>query len=101
MSTEEFGCTNREIYTALPHAQRDIALETPVNPYGEVMQRFAESVAGKGKPVADGVDGLREVQLANGIYVSGWEERRVTLPVEETRYLEGLQSRQKAERSKN
>ena len=99
VSTEEFGCTNREIYTALPHAQRDIALETPVNPYGEVMQRFAESVAGKGKPVADGVDGLREVQLANGIYVSGWEERRVSLPVEEQRYLDGLHSRQQTERA--
>ena len=54
---------------------------------------------GREKPVADGVDGLLEVRLANGIYVSGWEERRVSLPVEEQRYLDGLHSRQQAERA--
>ena len=57
-------------------------------------------VAGKGKPVADGLDGLLEVQLANAIYVSGWEERRVAVPVEEQRYLQGLRSRQQAEENK-
>ena len=97
MSTEEFGQTNEDIFAALPHKIREIPLEPLLNPYGEVMARFAESVAGKGKPVADGEDGLREVQLANAVYVSGWEECRVTVPVDEARFLNGLHSRQQKE----
>lgn len=97
VSTEEFARTNQEAFAVLPHRTRNIPVEPLVNPYGEVMVRFAESVAGKGKPVADGLDGLREVQLANAIYVSGWEEKRVAVPVEENRYLEGLHRRRQAE----
>ena len=97
VSTEIFAETNEEIFAMLPHKEREIAVEPLSNPYGEVMRCFAESVAGKGKPVADGQDGLQEVQLANAVYVSGWEERRVTVPVDETRYLDGLRSRQQAE----
>ena len=47
-----------------------------------------------------GRDGLRQIQLANAIYVSGWEERKVSLPVEEKCYLEGLNARQEAERNR-
>ena len=98
LSTEEFAVTNQDIFTALPHKEREIPLEALANPYAEVMLRFAETVAGKGTPVADGLDGLREVQLANAVYVSGWEECRVKVPVAQQRYLDGLHSRQQAER---
>jgi len=100
ISTEDFGRTNQDTFTALPYHTREIPAEDVVNPYGQVMLRFAESISGKGKPVADGMDGLKEVQLANAIYVSGWEERRVCVPVEEQRYLDGLQCRQQAEQNK-
>lgn len=98
MSTEEFGRTNQDLFAMLPHNLREILLEPLQNPYGEVMARFTETVAGRGSPVADGMDGLREVQLANAIYVSGWEERRVAVPVAEARYLDGLRSRQREEK---
>lgn len=35
--------------------------------------------------------------FANAAYVSGWEERRVTLPVDNGRYLDGLYRCQRAE----
>ena len=98
VSTEEFAATNQDIFTVLPHKEREIPVEPLANPYAEVMTCFVETVAGKGKPVADGLDGLKEVQLANAVYVSGWEERRVTVLVAEQRYLDGLHSRQQAER---
>ena len=52
------------------------------------------------KLLTTGRDGLRQVQLANAIYVSGWEECKVSLPVEESRYLKGLGVRQEAEERK-
>ena len=100
VSTEEFARTNQEIFAALPHREREIPLEPQSNPYAQVMRSFAECICGNGKAVADGTDGLREVQLANAIYVSGWEERRIVMPVEEQRYLDGLRRCQQAEENK-
>ena len=75
-------------------------MEVVANPYQIVLANFAMHLLEGIKLIADGWDGLRQVQLANAIYVSGWEERRVTLPVEEAHYLDGLRSRQQAERGK-
>lgn len=100
VSTDEFGQTNREIFAALPHSMREIPVEVVANPYQIVLANFAMHLLEGSKLIADGWDGLRQVQLANAIYVSGWEERRVTLPVEEAHYLDGLRSRQQAERGK-
>lgn len=98
LSTEEFAVTNQDIFAVLPHKEREVPLEPLANPYAAVMLRFAETVTGKGTPVADGLSGLQEVRLANAVYVSGWEERRVAVPVSEQRYLDGLRSHQQAER---
>jgi predicted dehydrogenase len=98
VSTEIFAVTNQEIFTALPHKSREIPLDAAGIPYQQVLSRFAEAVLKDAAPVADGMDGLREVQLANAIYVSGWEERRVALPVENDRFLAGLTQRQAQER---
>ena len=100
VSTEEFAATNQEIFTMLPHTARQIPLEEPGIPYQQVMVRFADRIL-KGSPlIADGWDGLKEVQLANAIYVSGWEERRVAVPVREADYRNGLHCRQQAEKRK-
>ena len=100
VSTEEFSKINQQIFTELPHTVRNIPLQASGIPYQQVMARFADSILGKGKLVADGHDGLAEVILANAVYVSGWEECRVRIPVDEKRYLEGLRSRQQAEKSR-
>ena len=49
VSAEEFAATNQEVFAALPHTEREVPAEVPGNPYGEVMQRFAESGCRKGK----------------------------------------------------
>ena len=44
VSTEEFARTNQEIFTALPHKCSEISVAPLQNPYGAVMQRFAENL---------------------------------------------------------
>ena len=100
VTTEEFAATNQEIFTALPHSIREIPLEAAGIPYQQVMARFAEHIRNGAPLVADGWDGLGEVQLANAVYVSGWEERRVAVPVEQKRFLSGLMQRQLEENAK-
>ena len=97
LSTEEFGLVNTVKFAGIPHAIREIELEEAGNLYQQVLRNFGAHLL-TGTPLyADGCDGLREVQLANGVYVSGWEEKRVRLPVADERYLAGLKLRQRME----
>ena len=101
MSTEDFAASNGEVFAMLPHEARQIPLEGEGIPYQRLLAQFVKTVLTGAPAVADGWDGLREVQLANAVYISGWEECRVALPVEEARYLAGLHSRQQQEREKS
>jgi len=98
MDVEEFGKVNTEKFARIPCELHEEVLEAQVNPYTEVFDNFADHIL-RGIPLAaTGGDGLREVQLANAIYVSGWEEKKVSVPVAQERYLDGLTLRQEMER---
>lgn len=100
LSTEEFGKVNTEKFASIPHTLRELPLEAPENPYQLVFENYARHLL-VGEPLfADGRDGLRTAQLTNAIYVSGWEERRVAVPVDMARYEEGLRQRQEMEKRK-
>jgi predicted dehydrogenase len=65
----------------------DVLLD-PVDGRGhvEVVRRFAHAVR-EGTPlVADGVDGLRALELANAVLFSGYTGQRVTLPLDRGSY---------------
>lgn len=98
VSVEEFGRSNEEKFASIPHSCREIPLEAEPNPYLPVFVNFAQSILRGERLYADGWDGLRTTQLINAVYVSGWEERRVELPVSEERFLSGLRMRQEQER---
>lgn len=98
ISTEEFALMNQEIFSFLPHEVREIPLENVMNPYQIIFGNFARHLLDGSDLIASGRDGLREAQLANAVYVSGWEERRVALPVDNERFLTGLKQRQQEER---
>ncbi len=97
LSTEEFGKINREKFASIPHKLRELELEPEENPYRRVFENFARHVLYGDALYAQGWDGLRAAQLTNAVYVSGWEERRVAVPVEPGRYEAGLAARQKME----
>lgn len=97
MSTEEFGKINTEKFASIPHEVRELLLDEEENPYQRVFRNFARHLL-YGEPMyADGSDGLRTAQLTNAIYVSGWEEKRVSIPVETQRFENHLSQRQKLE----
>lgn len=97
LSTEVFGKVNTEKFAAIPHTQRQIELDAAGNPYQEVFENYARHLLYGDTLFADGSDGLRTCMLTNAIYVSGWEEKRVSVPVDAKRYEEGLRHRQEME----
>ena len=100
LSTEEFGLVNTEKFAGIPHTVREIELEQPGNLYQEVLSNFGRHLIDGTALYADGCDGLRQVQLANAVYVSGWEEKRVCVPVADDRYCNGLRIRQEMEQNR-
>lgn len=100
LSVEEFGRINQEKFAKIPYSVTEETFDGQVNPYGIIMSNFANHLLHGEELLTTGRDGLRQIQLANAIYVSGWEERKVTLPVEEKCYLDGLTARQEAERNR-
>ena len=100
LSTVEFGKVNTEKFASIPHSVRELPLEALEDPYRRVFENFARHIL-TGEPLfAAGTDGLKTAQLTNAIYVSGWEEKRVTLPVETNRYENGLRKRQDMEKER-
>ena len=97
VDTEEFGKVNTEKFARIPFETHEEVLEAQVNPYTAVFENFADHILCGSPLFTSGWDGLKEVQLANAIYVSGWEEKKVALPVAEERYLDGLVIRQEME----
>ena len=100
LSVEEFDRINQEKFAKIPYSVTEETFDGQVNPYGIIMSNFANHLLHGEELLTTGRDGLRQIQLANAIYVSGWEERKVTLPVEEKCYLDGLTARQEAERNR-
>lgn len=103
VSTEDFGRTNQVKFAGIPHELREVPLEQMVSPfqaYLEVFENFARHLLDGAPLFADGWDGLRTAQLANAVYVSGWEECKVAVPVAEERFAEGLALRQQMELDK-
>ena len=66
--------------------------------YVEIFENFAAHIL-RGEPlIADGEAGLRQVQLANAIQLSGWKHAPVTVPCTEADYDAELQKRIDIER---
>lgn len=97
VSTEVFAQANQEKFASIPHTLREISLETGGIPYVEIFENFARHLLCGDILYADGADGVKTTALTNAAYVSGWEERRVTVPVAEHRFRNGLKKRQEEE----
>lgn len=66
--------------------------------YTEIFENYAEHIIGGVPLIANGEDGLRQVQLANAIQLSGWKNAPVAVPCDENEYDAWLQKRIDAER---
>ena len=66
--------------------------------FTEIFENFAAHIHRGAPLIADGEDGLRQVQLANAIQLSGWKGLPVTVPCDDKEYDAGLQAKIDAEK---
>ena len=61
--------------------------------YIAIFENFADHIANGTPLIATGEDGLREVQLANAIQLSGWKNQPVPVPCDTAEFNAGLQAK--------
>lgn len=54
---------------------KDIPVETATEPYIEVLNAFSQ-----GRMIANGNEAINSMYIANGIYLSSWEQQKVMIP---------------------
>ncbi len=93
VSEREFNKTN-----TVPMAKPDveiieIELATDDDIHASVLNNFADVIINGGELVSPGIDGIKELELSNAMYMSAWEDTKVTLPIDEDKYLKLLEKR--------
>lgn len=67
--------------------------------HSELIENFVENIL-EGTPlIAPGIEGINQVLLANGMYLSSWLNKEIELPIDEDLYIEELNK--KIEEEKN
>jgi predicted dehydrogenase len=59
-----------------------IICDSPQAPYECMLDNFVKAITKKEPLIADGLAGIRTLQLTNGAYLSAWENKSVTLPID-------------------
>lgn len=66
-----------------------------------IVKNFAAALDGKEKLISPVADGLNAVEMINGMYLSGWNGKRVELPVDDDVYAAELKKRIELEKQIN
>lgn len=65
----------------------------------KVMENFADHILNDTPLIANGVEGIKGVTLANAIHLSSWLDKEVELPLDEDLFLEELNKRIEEEKA--
>lgn len=91
MPMEEFVETNEKQGAHITYLYEEREFENSANPYIEMLENFADHIQNKIPLIAEGQEGIYALELANAAYLSAWEDKRVSLPIEDDVYYEALQ----------
>lgn len=97
VDTDTFNRENQEIY-GQPSHERQVLVQAPEGKqYVKIFQNFSDHIR-KGTPLlAKGEDGLNSLILANASYLSAWTGERISLPMDDERYVRLLGEKAKSE----
>ena len=101
MSVQEWEKTPHGLFDR-PEAEPVVELETDgMNlQHDGVLQNWAAAILGTGSCVADGREALNSVILSDAMYLSAFTDRPVTLPFDDSIYVEELGKRVSASRKR-
>lgn len=84
---DELGCkeadyrkNSTDFYKKIKGTWTEFTFDKEADPYGKMLQGFADECAQSGKCIVPGTEGRKSLMLSNAIYLSSWEKRMVELP---------------------
>ena len=104
LSLKKHLATSKEAFVSPPCQWRDVPLPQTSATHIDITRAFVDHVLRGGALVASGKEGINELELSNAIYISGYRNKPVTLPVdaaEMERLLSELARRHDTGKSEN
>ncbi len=96
----EWCVTCQEGFKAPPSETIKVETDGRNEQHPEVLNKFAANILRGEALVADGREGIRGLMLSNAMHLSAWENREVSLPIDEQRFYELLMEKCKTSRHK-
>lgn len=94
--TDDF-CTNTKDMFGVPETKtEEVKLDNEINQHGKVLANFADAILDGKALDTPAPEGLNSLQLANGILMSQWQEKRISLPLSAEAYQEELNKKLEA-----
>lgn len=88
-SLDEF-ISHGENGASLPFTIKEETFDKNPIPYETMLQNFADHIL-QGTPlISPGEDGLYPIELTNAAYLSAWQDKKITLPLDDKAYEEEL-----------
>ncbi len=91
--TLEFSRGTREMFGMPASSVSDITPDRAMNQHAAVMNNFVGAILRGEDLLAPAADGLASLSLANGMLLSTWEARAVSLPLDSEHYQQALAQR--------
>ena len=108
LTMEQWECSDREFnrentapYGKIPFTVQKVETDGENPQHPGVLNAWAKAIQGKGALVAEGVEGIHGLMLANAMHLSAFLGREVELPIDEELYYDQLMKRVKTSRRKN
>ena len=91
-----YGSTPSFKYYSCYGLLRDIK-DLIVGQQARAIRAFVKDIEGKGKMLASLQDGLNTMEIINGIYLSSWTGKSVSLPIDDDAYEALLETKKQEE----
>ena len=95
--SKEAKVTSRQ---ELNMAFKQYKYDDPEKPYEIMLNNFADAILKGDKLIAPGIDSSNTLTLVNASYLSAWQGKKVSLPLDSNEYLKYLHEKEKQEISK-
>ncbi|NLZ81465.1 MAG: Gfo/Idh/MocA family oxidoreductase [Clostridiales bacterium] len=93
MPMDKFMEINQEQEAQIPYIYKEREFENYANPYIAMLENFADHILNKTPLIVKGEDGINALELANAAYLSAWENKKISIPIEDDIYYEALQEK--------
>ena len=92
-SVAQARAETRDMFDVPEFMSEAIEIEPTSSQHANIFNNFADAVEGKADLATPIREGLGSLQLANGILLSAWQNRKVAVPIDHSAYEAALQSK--------